>query len=89
MLQKEREITVLWEKTESLSGQLVTVHNHSHVEENGLSHDHLAQENITLTELIKELEDKLKLSKVPQVSLYISLVYFVRLIITENNTWST
>ncbi|XP_063857141.1 uncharacterized protein LOC135098675 isoform X4 [Scylla paramamosain] len=63
-LQKEREITVLWEKTESLSGQLVTVHNHSHFEENGLSHDHLAQENITLTELIKELEDKLKLSKI-------------------------
>ncbi|XP_063855435.1 uncharacterized protein LOC135097458 isoform X3 [Scylla paramamosain] len=63
-LQKEREITVLWEKTESLSGQLVTVHNHSHFEENGLSHDHLAQENITLTELIKQLEDKLKLSKI-------------------------
>lgn len=63
-LQKEREITVLREKTESLSGQLVTVHNHSHLEENGLSHDHLAQENITLTEQIKELEDKLKLSKV-------------------------
>ncbi|XP_063839962.1 uncharacterized protein LOC135088855 [Scylla paramamosain] len=63
-LQKEREITVLWEKTESLSGQLVTVHNHSHFEENGLSHDHLAQENITLTELIKQLEDNLKLSKI-------------------------
>ncbi|KAK8402432.1 hypothetical protein O3P69_000682 [Scylla paramamosain] len=63
-LQKEREITVLREKTESLSGQLVTIHNHSHLEENGLSHDHLAQENITLTEQIKELEDKLKLSKI-------------------------
>ncbi|XP_045134114.1 golgin subfamily A member 2-like isoform X2 [Portunus trituberculatus] len=63
-LQKEREIAVLREKTESLSGQLVTAHSHSHLEENGLAHDHLAQENITLTEQIKELEDKLKLSKV-------------------------
>ena len=64
-LQKEREIAVLREKIESFSGEVVSVHNHSHLEENGLTQDHIAQENITLTEQINELEDKLKLSKVP------------------------
>lgn len=93
-LQKEREITVLREKTESLSGQLVTVHNHSHLEENGLSHDHLAQENITLTEQIKELEDKLKLSKVPRVfvllfGLFCKISYYWRIIcgVHEGMCW--
>lgn len=82
-LQKEREITVLKENNESLGGQLMMVRNHSQLEKNDTRQDidHLTQENVTLTEQIKELEDKLKLSKVPEMFMYCSFICFMKLIV--------
>lgn len=58
---KDHEITALRENSESLSSQLASPHIHSHMSPDM---DQLTQENATLTEQIRELENKLKLSKV-------------------------